>query len=106
MKKSDRRMDIDLVAQICGHFTDCETNNGYGCDHPESNQNDPEHKGECHRIGCPVAIYDSDKDMMEVQELELIEMIKHGVLNYDKTEYREWIEKRSSISEKTTTGSK
>ena len=91
LKKSDLRMDIDLVATICGHFTDCETNNGYGCDAP--NKEDAE--GECHRCGCPVASYDSDKDEMVVFDKELIEKIRHGALNYDKAEYREWLEKQS-----------
>jgi hypothetical protein len=90
MRKSDLRMDIDLVAEICGHFTDCETNNGYGCDHPENTEN----PGECHRIGCPVAVYDSDADEMEVQDEKLIVLIKHGILNCDKTKYQKWAEKQ------------
>jgi hypothetical protein len=91
-------MDIDLVAQICGHFTDCETNNGYGCNHPENPK-------ECHRIGCPVAYYNSDKDEMEVHDPELIEKIKHGALNHDKTEYRQWLEKKCpSFDSKSTSG--
>lgn len=90
VKKSDLRMDIDLVAQICGHFCDCETNNGYGCDHPE-NKDTP---GECHRCSCPVASYDSDKDEMVVYDPQLIEEIKHGATECDKSRYREWKEKQ------------
>lgn len=90
MKKSDLSVDIDLVATICGHFTDCKTNNGYGCSHPKNEDT----TGECHRQGCPVAYYESDKDIMVVHDARLIEKIKHGAFNYDKTEYRKWIEKQ------------
>lgn len=96
MKKSDLKMDIALVAQICGHFTSCEANNGYGCDHPEN-----ENGGECHRVGCQVASYDSGKDEMEVYDPELIEKIKHGALNYDKTEYRKWLETQTNSGKPT-----
>lgn len=101
MKKSDLRMDIDLVATICEHFTDCESNNGYGCDHPDNENGD-----ECHRIGCPVASYDSDKDEMIVFDPKLIEKIKHGALYYDKTEYRNWLEKQASLNQSSTKGDK
>jgi len=62
------RMDIDLLVQYCGHFTDCETNNGYGCDHPKAED------GECHRKGCPVAWHDEEKgkDEMVLFNAELI----------------------------------
>ena len=81
MKKSDIRMDIDLVAQICGHFTDCETNNGYGCDHPE-NEDAPR---ECHRPSCPVAWYDSDKDEMHVTD----DAVKKAMIDY-------WVKQRET----------
>ena len=69
----DRRMDIDMVAEMCGHFTDCETNNGYGCGHPDNK----DCSGECHRTSCPVASYDSDKDEMVVyDEKLLLELLK------------------------------
>jgi hypothetical protein len=97
-------MDIDLVAQICGHFTDCETNNGYGC----NASNKDEYEGECHRWGCPVAYYDSDKDEMLVHDPKLREEIRHGVLNCDKTEYRAWLAKKEKLSllSKQTEGAK
>jgi hypothetical protein len=96
-------MDIDLVTTICGHFTDCETNNGYGCNHPENSAENPK---ECHRTGCPVASYNSDKDEMEVHDPELIEKIKHGALNYDKTEYRQWLEKKCHSNDSSKSGLK
>ena len=52
------KMDINELAAICGHSVDSETNNGYGCDHSESDS------GECHRTGCPLASYDSKNDLM------------------------------------------
>jgi len=59
-RQKEVRIDIDELAENCGHFTNCETNNGYGCDHPQNTET----PGECHRIGCPLAWYDSDKDEM------------------------------------------
>lgn len=72
------RMDIDNIAKVCGYFADCETNNGYGCNHP---QNRAENKKECHRIGCPLAWYDSDKDQMVVHDDKLIAYFRKEWLN-------------------------
>jgi len=69
------RTDIDILAQICGHFTDCETNNGYGCDAPKS-EDDCDEEGECHRRSCPVAWYDSDTDEMVIFDAETIKKLE------------------------------
>jgi hypothetical protein len=65
------RMDIDQLAFICDHFTDCETNNGYGCNHPKNVSK------ECHRIGCPFAWYDSNKDKMVIFDKTLLASIRN-----------------------------
>ncbi|MFA5714756.1 MAG: hypothetical protein WC998_03380 [Candidatus Paceibacterota bacterium] len=71
-KKADLRMSIDQVAEICGCFTDCETNNGYGCNHPKN-----EDGSECHRHSCPVAfLFDDENDIMEVTDPEVIKKIE------------------------------
>ena len=51
---------IDDLATICGHFTESEDNNGYGCAHPESET------GYCLRSNCPIA---TTATMEDVQAL-------------------------------------
>jgi len=51
---------LDALVRYCGYFTgDVETNNGYGCNHPE--QEDTEEnsegimEGRCFPFSCPIA---------------------------------------------------
>jgi len=76
LTEEEKRMDIDELVKICGHFTDCETNNGYGCDHPENKGEYSGNPKECHRTGCPVAWYDSDKDEMVVFNTKILERLQ------------------------------
>lgn len=51
---------IDDLMRICGYACDCETNNGYGCDHLENEEQ------ECHTYECPIAIPASYNDLLEL----------------------------------------
>lgn len=51
---------IDDLAETCGYACDCENNNGYGCNHPESKEN------ECHTFSCPIASEASYNDLLEL----------------------------------------
>jgi hypothetical protein len=51
---------IDDLARKCGYTCDSENNNGYGCNHPESEE------GECHTFSCPIAVEASYNDLLEL----------------------------------------
>jgi len=51
---------IDDLMKICGYACDCEENNGYGCNHPECEEQ------ECHIYGCPIATDASYNDLFEL----------------------------------------
>lgn len=48
---------MDVLVQYCGFFNGrADTNNGYGCKHPECRSRDPESgRGQCFTFSCPVA---------------------------------------------------
>ena len=51
---------IDDLTRKCGYACDSECNNGYGCDHPNSEEN------ECHGFSCPIAVEASYNDLLEL----------------------------------------
>ncbi len=56
----EKLIDIDDLRMECGYACDCEENNGYGCNHLESEE------GECHRYSCPIASEASYNDLLRL----------------------------------------
>ena len=51
---------IDDLMRKCGYACDCDENNGYGCNHPDSEEN------QCHTYSCPIATDASYNDLLEL----------------------------------------
>jgi len=56
LQKKMKIISLDELVLVCGYFTDCETNNGYGCSHPEAEN------GECHMKACPIAVCEDEEN--------------------------------------------
>lgn len=53
-------ISIDNLMKTCGYACDCENNNGYGCNHVKSEEN------ECHTFSCPIAAESSYNELLEL----------------------------------------
>lgn len=60
----NKLITIDDLTDVCGYFNpESETNNGYGCDHPEQEETE-DGQGKCLRCSCPVAYPAGDEDVL------------------------------------------
>jgi hypothetical protein len=53
-------ISLDDLANKCGYFCDCESNNGYGCNNKGNEEK------ECHSYCCPIATDASYNDLLEL----------------------------------------
>lgn len=58
---------FDDFAYACHYFTsDTSVNNGYGCNHPEQEESDPDdsgkEQGKCYCFSCPLGIEPDEED--------------------------------------------
>jgi hypothetical protein len=84
-----RIIHIDEMVQICGYFTtETTVNNGYGCKHPDQEEQDEDlytgrQHGKCYAFNCPLAPEADLQDMKELDQ-ELYDEWKNE--EYDPTE--------------------
>lgn len=61
---------LDWLVGHCGHFTVMHAN-GFGCTHPDQEQQDEDGQGSCFSSSCPVACrLLPDHERLDVKELE------------------------------------
>ena len=80
VKKPDLHMTMDMVAEICGYFSEkSSVGNFYNCSHPKQENKEVDEEtgkviGKCVRCGCPVAhrYTDKDDDAMEIHDPKII----------------------------------